>query len=264
MDIQEYKESGMLELYVYGTLNESDTKLISDLEQSNTEIKNEIEAIEIAILNLSSSFAPNVSVELFEKIRAQLLIKHNGKVIDLNAKKSFAGSYLGWAAAAALLITTGYLYNKNTEFTSDLVAVKQDKSELQKSILDLDIKNKNTTALLQVVRDNSNIVVNLGGQAVAPQSFAKVYFNKQTKAIYIDASGLPEPPEGMVYQVWALKMNPLTPTSIGLLENFSSNAEKLFLVDKNDTAEGFGITLEPKGGSKSPTMEQLYTLGNII
>jgi hypothetical protein len=30
---------------------------------------------------------------------------------------------------------------------------------------------------------------------------------------------------------------------------------------KTGDAEAFGITLEPAGGSLSPTMEQLYTLG---
>jgi hypothetical protein len=45
---------------------------------------------------------------------------------------------------------------------------------------------------------------------------AKVYWNKE-EVVYIDA-GLAEPPKGMVYQVWALKLNPLTPTSIGLLD----------------------------------------------
>jgi hypothetical protein len=33
---------------------------------------------------------------------------------------------------------------------------------------------------------------------------------QETKVVYVDASGLPEPPEGMVYQVWALKLDPLT------------------------------------------------------
>jgi anti-sigma-K factor RskA len=67
----------------------------------------------------------------------------------------------------------------------------------------------------------------------------------------------------MVYQVWALKLNPLTPTSIGLLENFSSENQKLFAVDNANKAEAFGITLEPAGGSKTPTMERLYTLGKV-
>ncbi len=75
-----------------------------------------------------------------------------------------------------------------------MVAVQQDKTNLQKSVLGLVAKNKTTTVLLQVIRNNNTTVVNLGGQAVAPQSFAKVCLNTLTKAIYIDASGLPEAP----------------------------------------------------------------------
>jgi anti-sigma-K factor RskA len=98
---------------------------------------------------------------------------------------------------------------------------------------------------------------------VNPKSFTKIYWNKETKVVYVDAEGLPEPPKGMAYQVWALKLNPLTPTSIGLLDNFDSNDQKIFAVDHASSAEAFGITLEPAGGSLPPTMEQLYTLGKV-
>jgi hypothetical protein len=47
-----------------------------------------------------------------------------------------------------------------------------------------------------------------------------MYWNKETQVVYVDAVGLPEPPKNGVYQVWALKLNPLTPTSIGLLDKF--------------------------------------------
>lgn len=44
---------------------------------------------------------------------------------------------------------------------------------------------------------------------------------------YIDASGLPTPPEGMVYQVWALKLEPvLTPTSIDCLTRMQQVLQK--------------------------------------
>jgi hypothetical protein len=56
--------------------------------------------------------------------------------------------------------------------------------------------------------------------------------------VYVDASGLPEPPEGMVYQVWALKLDPLTPTSIGLLENFDKMIKKI--VNNANEAQAFG------------------------
>ena len=115
-----------------------------------------------------------------------------------------------------------------------------------------------------MIRDTKNTVVSLGGQAVSPTSYAKIYWNKATEVVYVDATGLPEPPKGMVYQIWSLKLQPqLTPTSIGLLSDFTGNKEKLFEVSKTGDAEAFGITLEPAGGSKTPTMEQLYTLGKV-
>ena len=48
-----------------------------------------------------------------------------------------------------------------------------------------------------------------------------------------------------------------------LLKNFDANDQKLFEVSDTAFAEAFGITLEPEGGSTSPTMEQLYTLGKV-
>ena len=264
MEIQEYIESGMLELYVFGSLNERETKTISELEKSNDDIKTEINAIENAILNLSSSFAPNVSVELFEKIRQELFNKRSGKIIELKPNKTSKMSYLGWAASIALLLGVGYFFNESNQSKASLTTLEKEKSGLQKSILDLELKNNTNATALSVLRDNKNTVIALSGQAVAPRAFAKVFWNKEKQTVYIDASGLPDPPKGMVYQVWALKMSPLTPTSVGLLSDFKSNVSKIFAIENNDSAEGFGITLEKAGGSKSPTMEQLYTLGTVI
>lgn len=264
METQQYIESGMLELYVFGTLNESDTKTISALEKSDSTVKNEIISIEKAILSLTSSFAPAISVTLFEKIRLKLFTTTDSKVVQLNAEKSARSNYLGWAAAVALLVGTGYFYNQNKTTSSNLASIENIKNGLQQTVLNLELKNQNTSAALTVLKSASTVVVKLNGQAVAPTSSAKVYWNKETKSVFIDATNLPIPPKGMVYQVWALKMNPLTPTSIGLLADFKTNQNRMFAVDNFNDAQGFGITLEQDGGSKTPTMTQLYTLGTVI
>ena len=90
--------------------------------------------------------------------------------------------------------------------------IETEKSNLQKSVVELELKNKETATALNVVRDEKNTVVNLAGQTVAPTSFAKIYWNKETSTVYVDAKGLPEPPEGKVYQIWSLKLSP-TPVS---------------------------------------------------
>ena len=261
METKEYIESGILELYVFGILSEAETEEVSKMAVSNAEINEEILSIEKAIISLSFSMAPYLSAANFLKIKNQLIQKHGG-VVEMKPKsKTF--SYLGWAAAVLLMVGVGYLFNEGKKSESQLVNAETEKSKLIKDLNGSELKNKQTETVLAVVRDENNIVVPLAGQTVAPLAKAKIYWNKSTEVVFVDASGLPEPPEGKEYQIWALKLNPLTPTSIGMLVDFKANNSKIFEVQKANGAQAFGITLEPKGGSITPTMEQLYTLGVV-
>ncbi|MFH6936156.1 anti-sigma factor domain-containing protein [Flavobacterium sp. FlaQc-28] len=262
MEAQEYIDSGILELYVYGLLTETENLEIAEMAKKSPEVEKEIISIEKAIVALSSSFSPFHSVANFEKIKARLELKH-GKVVEMKPASNWT-QYVGWAAAALLLLGFGYQTLELTKTKEAITTVGTEKSKIEKEYAFLGEQNKEITKSLTIVRDIKNTGVTLGGQAVSPTSFAKVYWNKDTKTTYIDAAGLPEPPKGMVYQVWALKLSPvLTPTSIGLLSDFEGNSQKIFAVDRTNEAEAFGITLEPAGGSLTPTMTQLYTLGKV-
>lgn len=262
MEAQEYIDSGILELYVYGLLTETENLEIAEMAKKSPEVEKEIISIEKAIVALSSSFSPFHSVANFEKIKARLELKH-GKVVEMKPASNWT-QYVGWAAAALLLLGFGYQTLELTKTKEAITTVGTEKSKIEKEYAFLGEQNKEITKSLTIVRDIKNTGVTLGGQAASPTSFAKVYWNKETKTTYIDAAGLPEPPKGMVYQVWALKLSPvLTPTSIGLLSDFEGNSQKIFAVDRTNEAEAFGITLEPAGGSLTPTMTQLYTLGKV-
>jgi anti-sigma-K factor RskA len=262
MEAQEYIESGILELYVYGLLTETENLEIAELAKKNPDVDQEIIAIEKAIVALSSSFSPFHSVANFEKIKARLELKH-GKAVDLKPTSNWS-QYVGWAAAVLLLLGLGYQTLELTKTKEAIATVGTEKTKIERDYAYLGLQNKEIEKSLTIVRDIKNTGVTLGGQAVSPTSFAKVYWNKDTKTTYIDAAGLPKPPKGMVYQVWALKLSPvLTPTSIGLLSDFEGNSQKIFAVDRTNEAEAFGITLEPAGGSLTPTMTQLYTLGKV-
>lgn len=262
MEAQEYIDSGILELYVYGLLTETENLEIAEMAKKSPEVDQEIISIEKAIIALSSSFSPFHSVANFEKIKARLELKH-GKVVEMKPASKWS-QYVGWAAAVLLLLGLGYQTLELTKTKDAIATVGSEKTKIEREFAYLDQQNKETQKNLNIVRDIKNTGVTLGGQAVSPTSFAKVYWNKDTKTTYIDAAGLPKPPKGMVYQVWALKLSPvLTPTSIGLLSDFEGNSNKIFAVDRTNEAEAFGITLEPAGGSLTPTMTQLYTLGKV-
>ena len=262
MELNTYIDSGVLELYVFGLLSDEENTEVGNMASKHVEINEEIISIERAIVDLSTSFSPFLSPENFEKIRQALLIKHDVKVVEMKPRSNFA-LYLGWAAALLLLIGAGYFYTQLNQSNMQVVTAENEKTKLQENLILLEAKNAQTESVLAIVTDKNSLVVPLGGQAIAPEAYAKVYYNQETQVAYVDAAGLPEPPEGKVYQVWSLKMNPLTPNSIGLLENFSAEGQKLFAVTFAADSEGFGITLEPAGGSPTPTMDQLYALGVV-
>jgi anti-sigma-K factor RskA len=260
MTSKEYIESGILELYVFGKLSEAENDEVQQMMADYPAVRQEVVAIESAIVDLSQSVAPRLSATNYEKIRNQILEKR--KVIDMKTKSGWS-SYIGWAAAAVLVFGFGLQFNKLNESNQVIDKLGAEKSVMQESIVDLELNKKETETILAIVRDNNNQAVSLAGQAISPESYAKAYYNKVTKEVYVDVAGLPIPPKGKVYQVWALKLNPLTPTSIGVLDNFTADNTKVIKVNNAQDAEAFGITLEPAGGSISPNLEQLYTLGKV-
>ncbi len=258
MTAKEYIESGILELYVYGTLNEAENKDIVAAIAEYPEVKAEVEKIEKTLKALAEHTAPPVSKNVWNTINANLF---SAKVRTLQPSWT---TYIGWAASVLLLVGLFWMFNQNSSLQNELVEIQNENQELLERIISTEESLAETESLLNLLRDKDIKAINLPGHApVAPEAFAKVFYNQTTQTVHLDARGLPEPPEGMVYQVWSLKMDPLTPTSIGLLDDFAIVDNKVFVLQNIPESEGFGITLEPAGGSETPTLEQLYTLGVI-
>lgn len=260
MSTQEYIDSGILELYVYGSLSAEEEKEVNEMMAKHPEVKKEVETIEEAIIRLSNSASPYLPAVNYERIK-QNLFKKETKVREL--PKTSAMTYIGWAAAILLLIASGVLYQQYNSSQSEIQVVNQENEKLEKENTHLEEVQDSYATIMTFLSDENTEIIKLDGQENFSQAYAKAYYNKESKEVMIDAHGLPKPPEGMVYQVWSLKLDPLTPTSVGLLEDFTDNNSKLFRVAQAPTVEAFGITLEPAGGSKTPTLEKLYTLGKV-
>ncbi len=261
MDIEKYIASGILELYVAGALSDAENIDIQAYADAHPEIQQEIEAIEAAILQLTKSTSPGMPNTAFEVIKK----RSNPDVVSLTTKKPVF-TYLGWAASLLFAAGMLWMYLEKDKLSTSIQLVEEERQTLEEQLDGLKetlADKEQTERILQELRSKEIEVVALGGQNVAPTSYAKVYWNKKERKVYVDGKGLPEPPEGYDYQVWSLTLQPLTPTSIGVLSNFKGNSTHIFELKNDNTSEAFGITLEPKGGSETPNLEQLYTLGTV-
>ncbi len=263
IDVKEYIASGKLELYVAGALSPEENLEVQHYAIQYPEIRKEIEEIEKAVLELTKATSPKMPQDGFAKIKAEIDDVIPFTPEGSKTKRTPWGNYLGWAASILLAIGLFWMYSENAKLKSEIELTNQEKQSLENILSETQEEVTTTESLLEDIRDKDVTVIALGGQTVSPESYAKAYWNKEEQKVIIDAKGLPEPPDGFTYQVWSLKLNPLTPTSIGLLDDFASQDTKLFTLENANESEAFGITLEPEGGSETPTLEQLYTLGAV-
>lgn len=260
MNVKAYIESGILELYVAGLLSEEENLEVYGYLQQYPSLLEEVLQIEAAVLKLSEAVSSH-NVE-FKILKKKLNLKES-KVVNINSKKTDWLIYTGWAASIVLAGGLLWTLNTNSTLQKEIETVSLDKQLLELKIEDARNNLVKTKSLLNVLRNKDIVPVNLDGQGNFNKSYAKVYWNKADNTIYLDAQGLPEAPSGKVWQVWSLTLNPLTPTSLGTIEDFNTDENKIFALSNENESQAFGITLEPKGGSETPTMEQLYTLGVV-
>jgi anti-sigma-K factor RskA len=98
------------------------------------------------------------------------------------------------------------------------------------------------------------------GTDLSPEAIAAVFYNPASESSLIDVCNLPVPPSDQQYQLWAIVDG--TPVSMGVFE-VGADPSNLQPVEYVAGAQAYAVTLEPKGGSESPTLEQMYVIGEI-
>lgn len=262
IDVKEYIDSGILELYVAGTLNREDSYEVYTYIQQYPEIKEYVKNIEHTVIKIAEiSNHQEMKAHPFAKLMNSINKKET-KVIPIQWY-----SYMGWAASVVLTVGIFSLYTSNNSLKTNLtkqIATNQtldnQKSTIQQDLIATKIALDTKDEVIAFMASKKTLKIDLAGQTVAPESYAAIYWDKGNDEMYVDLNGLPPAPEGKVYQLWSLTLNPLTPTSLGTLDAYN-NGDRFIKVSNSNTSQAFGITLEPVGGSASPTLDQLYTLG---
>jgi anti-sigma-K factor RskA len=80
---------------------------------------------------------------------------------------------------------------------------------------------------------------------------ATVAISPSKDAVVVKMNGVPAPPAGKVYQMWLIPKDGSAPVSQGLMD--AEALSKPAVVKGIHSAAALGITVEPVGGSKTPT-----------
>lgn len=184
---------------------------------------------------------------------------------DTPGRKLYVSSSWRWAAVAAILLLLGslllnYIYSaRYSDYQVRYEALLTSNNTLASEQNVYRTRMEQLEHSLDIVKDPSMQTVKMPGTKSFPSSLATVYWNKASKEVFLMANNLPQPAAGKQYQLWAIVAG--KPMDIGVFDISTDTAAILQKMKSVDNADMFAITLENKGGSPVPTMDQMYVAG---
>jgi len=270
VNLKDYIESGIIESYVMGLASESERAEFEQLCTQHPELvaarRKFEESIESFAFEQALPTPPEVKGKIFEAIgdsSSRSTTSLNPPKIDTMENSKTPVRSLGLlrfvaAASVVLLIGMFVLYYQTKQQNADLVNT-QDRLKVSYDSTK-DILNKIVDEQRHVVADSNTTVVNMVGTKVAPKSSANIYWDSASTNVYLVVKNMPKLPNDQQYQLWALIDG--KPSDLGV---FDATDSRVILKMKNTKkAQAFAITIEKHGGSPSPTLEKMQSLGKTL
>ena len=262
MDVKEYISSGVLELYAMGTLSSEEMREVEKMCASHPEVAEELARVEDALNSYSSAHArnprPEVRAELMGKIKSGNAGK-KGKVVQMRSTHELTYKYLIAACIASLIVSTFasvFFYQKWSDAEDRNLAMLNEKNVMAQNLNLVKYEYDKVSHDMSVVRDPAMAIITLNATDSTKYYKAHVMWNKYTRQTFIDVAELPVPPSDKQYQLWALVGG--QPVDAGVFDmTDDAGMQKMKQVVNADM---WAVTLEPKGGSDAPTMDQMYLI----
>ena len=256
MEINEIISSGLLESYAMGLCTEEENLQVQQWVQKYPEVAAELVSIERSLEDYASTHALPASSSVKKNLFDQLGLDQSDAPV---AKTISIGSRWKWLAAASiiLLITSSVinliLYNQYKK-TDDALA------STTKALHNSLSQNKQMENDGKIISDPNSVPVSLKGLETMPDAVAKIFWLQNSGDVFIDATSLPDAPEGKQYQFWAIVGG--VPVNGGLILKTNKGSFHLQRMKSFGKAEAFAISLEKEGGSSTPT--KVVSMGKTI
>ncbi|HZZ74555.1 MAG TPA: anti-sigma factor [Puia sp.] len=269
MNVQDYILSGIVESYVLGLSSPEESAEFERMCAAHHEVLNARNAFEILLESRLQEQKVEPPHELKSRIFSEISRQKSTVTPSSPAKPSLVPrtGFAKYVAAASFILLAGsvllnfYLlsqYKKTIAKNEELIAAQTQIANNNKVLQTKTLNYENAISLMQ---NPLMTVVKMPGvpKSPAPSSLATIYWNTQSKDVYLLINKLPVPLPNKQYQLWAIvNGKPIDAGIIDMAEGIS------FVKLKNiPKAEAFAITLEKKGGSSTPDLDAMYVMGKV-
>ena len=273
-DIKAYIESGVLELYVLGNLTDAERHEVEDMCHKFPELNDELRQIEISLLIYSDLYSIEPPIDSRDKFLSSLDFglkaapPQEAEVVNLpSGDRSLTFYKYAFAASVALLLVSLFtimnLHKELKETKSEIIALQNSNQKYASQVNYIGKELQVNKRFLQVYQNPKEYkFIALKGTPKSPEASMKVAFNSGRQEVLIDVSSLnlPSPDANHQYQLWALVDG--KPIDLGVFD-YASGQSGLTRMKSIGKAQAFAVTLEKKGGSKTPTLTEMVVMGGV-
>lgn len=267
MNIKAYIESGVLEAYLMGELDEDEMLEVDRMAAIYPVIKKELEELRRNMRTYAEATDRRPSQKVLERALRAINEEERETFVKILTEDDFDDRQASrkvplWSIAATilLLISLGFnffFFSKLDRAESELEAMVLSNQTLAGQIEATNQELDYAALRIAHFLNKDNIHIRMDGTDLSPASFANVFWNKKTNAVFISVDNLPEPPHGHQYQLWAIKPG-IAPVDAGIFDH-NKLIQELKVIKGQVTA--FAVTLEEEGGTLSATVEKTYVKG---
>ena len=283
MDVKKYIETGIIDDYLMGFVSEQERQEVLCLSKIYPEINEVLRSSE----NIMSTWAAKSSEAPPQYLRAKILdklprqedlpeqdpteqtedksIPIDFSELDLDKEEGSKINYWSYAAVIAFVFGAVMFWqwqgvrSGSLDRKIEMLVQQEQMKDLRVNFEEMASDKKQKEDLFTVVSDPVVQKVVMSPAKEGVNAAATVYWNKETRMAYFHRLALPIEPIDRQYQLWAIVNG--KPKSLGMV----SLQKNIVWQELERIAEvqAFAITLEPMGGSESPTMENMMVIGAL-
>jgi len=188
----------------------------------------------------------------------------SAKIKTMSSLRSSTKGSFNYMMAASVSIallasfTAFYFWQKYESVDAQLANLQSQNTELTDNVRQVTNQVDNMRQDLSVLIDPAfkRVILNTTDQSIVRQ--AVIYFDPSEQQVYLNTSTLPKLTEDQQYQLWALIDG--QPVDSGVSE---LRKDEFQLMNSFEQVDAFAVTIEPKGGSTSPTLESMQVYGEV-
>lgn len=262
MNTKDIIDSHLIECYVLGAAEPKEAQLVEKYIKENKEVREVVLGFQKALENYSATYTVNAPNSAKDKIFDKISMDKETEIIDF---KPASPVRTWWVAASLIIVSISILANvflgmQAQKFKNELAQTKLNNQKLTFENLINKANYRSASEQLALIHKHGNKTTHLEGLTIAKEASAMIYWNSETKELYINIDHLPDAPQGKQYQLWALKAG--KPVDAGVIDIHAAD-NTMYKMKNIDEAEAFAISLEKLGGVESPTMDAIYAMGSI-